>query len=264
MTNVITPKTNSSAGKSWLAHAKSSAEDASLRLFCFPYAGGAALIYRNWQKQLPPSIEVCPVQLPGRGHRLHEPLFTDIRPLVEAAAEGLVPYMDRPFAFFGHSMGALIAFELARLLRRESSLSPLQLFVSGRSAPQLPITDEPLHNLPEAEFRDGLRRLNGTPHEVLEHEELMEVMSPMLRGDFSVCETYAYSQEAPLDCPITAFGGLADLEVPRERVEAWSEQTNSAFLLRMFPGDHFFINTTQPSLLMALARELLQLVKVAA
>lgn len=161
-------------------------------------------------------------------------------------------------------MGALIAFELARLLRKEYGLSPLQLFVSGRNAPQLPITDSPLYNLPEAEFIEALRRLNGTPHEVLEHEELMQFMLPVLRGDFTVCETYAYSDDAPLDCPITAFGGVEDKDVRRERLESWLMQTNASFLLRMFPGDHFFINTARPSLLLALTRELLQLVRVVA
>ncbi|MGB7923136.1 MAG: thioesterase II family protein [Pyrinomonadaceae bacterium] len=249
--------------KSWLAPSKVSAS-ASLRLFCFPYAGGGAVIYRNWQERLPSSIDVCPVQLPGRGNRLYEPAFTDIRPLVKAAAEGLIPYMDKPFAFFGHSMGALIAFELARLLRKEYGLSPLQLFVSGRSAPQLPVTESPLHNLPEAEFIEALRRLNGTPHEVFEHEELMQFMLPLLRGDFTVCETYAYRDDAPLECPITAFGGVEDKEVPRERLESWVMQTKSSFMLRMFPGDHFFLNTAQQSLLLALTRELLQLVRIAA
>jgi medium-chain acyl-[acyl-carrier-protein] hydrolase len=249
--------------KSWLAHARISA-DAGVRLFCVPYAGGAAMIYRHWQERLPTYIDVCPVQLPGRGTRLHEPAFTNIKPLVKAAAEGLVPYMDKPFAFFGHSMGALIAFELSRLLRKEYGLAPLQLFVSGRSAPQLPLTESPFHNLPEDEFIEALRRLNGTPHEALEHDELMQFMLPMLRADFTVCETYAYSDDAPLDCPITAFGGVEDKEVPRERLESWVTQTSDSFLLRMFPGDHFFLNTARPTLLLVLARELQQLVRIAA
>lgn len=236
--------------------------EAKLRLFCFPYAGGGAAIYQTWPDNLPSTVEVCPVQLPGRGARMHEMLFNHVQPLASAAIEALLPYFDKPFAFFGHSMGALLSFEISRQLRKMGyGFSPSHLFISGRGAPQLPDTDPPRHDLPGAEFMAELRRLNGTPPEILENQELMQLMVPLLRADFAVCETYVYTEESPLDCPITVMGGLYDVDVGRDRLEAWREQTTGAFMLRVFPGDHFFLRTAQPLLLQILYKDLHQLVK---
>lgn len=229
---------------------------AGLRLFCFPYSGGAASVYYPWAEVMPAAIEVCPVQLPGHGTRLSEPLHTRLGPLVEAVAGALAPYLDRPFAFFGHSMGALIGFELARLLRRTRGLLPTHLFVSANSAPQLPDRNPPLHQLPEPEFLSKLRELNGTPEEVLRHAELRQLLFPILRADFAVCETYEYRPDAALACPISAFGGLGDSYVNREELAGWREQTTATFSVRMFPGDHFYLNTARPYLLQAVARDL--------
>jgi medium-chain acyl-[acyl-carrier-protein] hydrolase len=225
-----------------------------LRLFCFPYAGAGALIFRKWSGGLPADVQVCPVQLPGRGTRLTERPFTRLTPLVEALAQALEPLLDQPFAFFGHSLGSLISFELARRIRRAYGVQPVQLFVSAGRAPQIPHRDAPVHALPEKEFLAELRRLNGTPNELLEHKELMEIMLPPLRADFALYETYVYSVEAPLDCPISAFGGLHDYRVNDNDLEGWRLQTNGSFSLRMFPGDHFFLD--QPSLLRTLSRTL--------
>jgi len=229
---------------------------AKLRLFCFPYAGGAALIYSNWFKSLPPQVEVCPIQLPGRGSRVLEKLFTRMEPLVEAVARELRPLLDKPFAFFGHSMGAAISFEVARLLRREGAALPVHLFVSGRSAPQLHKPQRHAYKLPEAELIEELRRLKGTPAEVLEHPELMQVVLPLVRADFEVIQTYTAAAEPPLDIPLTAFGGLMDDDVSREDLEAWRAQTTRAFSLRMLPGDHFYLTTNQQLLLPLLSQEL--------
>lgn len=232
--------------------------ETKLRLFCFPYSGGGAHIFRMWANKLPALVEVCPIELPGRGTRLKEPLFTHLPPLVEALVQSLEKHLDKPFAFFGHSMGGLISFELARSLRRQHIPGPVHLFVSGRSAPQLPL-EPPMHLLPEAEFMNELRRLNGTPKEVLEHEELMQLMLPILRADFTICETYDYGPEPPLDCPITAFGGFRDESVTPDRVEAWREQTRATFLVHMLSGDHFFLHSAQAILLQILSQELNQL-----
>jgi medium-chain acyl-[acyl-carrier-protein] hydrolase len=229
---------------------------ANLRLFCFPYAGGGALTFRTWCDRIPATVELCSVELPGRGTRLQEPLFTRLTPLVEAIAPALLPYLDKPFAFFGHSMGAMICFELTRLLRLEYNIIPVHLFVSGRRAPQIPNQKPPIHALPEALFIEELRRLNGTPEAVLENRELMELVLPILRADFAIVETYTYINEPALECPITVFGGLQDREVERENLEAWQEQTRAAFALQMFPGDHFFLNSAQAMLLESLGRSL--------
>jgi medium-chain acyl-[acyl-carrier-protein] hydrolase len=233
---------------------------AKLRLFCFHYAGGGALSFRTWLDRLPPYVEVRPIELPGRGIRLLEPPFTRIEPLIQAMENALLPALDRPFAFFGHSMGAIVSFELARLLRENNHLSPLQLFVSGRRAPQIPDSDLPIHALPEPEFLKELRRYNGTSEEVLNNTELMQLLLPTLRADFAVLETYIYAPAPPLDCPITAFGGLQDWKASREDLEAWREQTNAAFSLQMFPGDHFFLYSSETLLLQAISQELHQLV----
>jgi medium-chain acyl-[acyl-carrier-protein] hydrolase len=231
---------------------------AALRLFCFPYAGGAANIFHSWSQSLPSSVEVCPVQLPGRGNRLPEPAFTGLELLVETAARELLPFFDKPFAFFGHSMGAIISFELANRLRLEQRREPVHLFVSGRHAPQIPEDETPTYNLPEKDFLDELRRLKGTPAEVLEHAELMQLMLPVLRADFELIQTYRFAARPLLDCPITAFGGMEDTEVTRESLEAWREMTTGAFKLRMLPGDHFFLNIARPLFLQTLARDLQQ------
>jgi medium-chain acyl-[acyl-carrier-protein] hydrolase len=228
---------------------------AVLRLFCFPYAGGGALVFRNWPDILPREIEVCAIQLPGRGNRLRETAFRNMSLVVEAVGEEIVSLLDRPFAFFGHSMGAIIGFELARLLRRGGHELPTHLFVSGHKAPQIPKTEPFTFNLPDAEFIQELQRLNGTPREVLDHPELMQMMAPLLRADFESIQTYTYQHEPPLDCPITALGGLQDPDISRETLEPWREQTTSTFNLRMFPGDHFFLNTEQARLLRVLAQE---------
>ena len=239
----------------WIAYRKPNPQ-ARLRLFCFPYAGTGASIFRTWSDSLPADVEVCPVQFPGRGTRLMETPFTQLSPLVQALAQTLLPLLDKPFAFFGHSLGALVGFELARQLRRQSGVQPVRLFVSADRAPQIPPRDRPIHALPEREFLGELRRLNGIPGKVLEEADLMQIMLPVLRADLAVYETYVYSSEPPLNCPISIFGGLQDHRVSRGDLEAWRDQTSVSFSLRMFPGDHFFWNTTQPLLLQALSKEL--------
>jgi medium-chain acyl-[acyl-carrier-protein] hydrolase len=232
---------------------------ARLRLFCFPYAGGGASIYRSWPDELPEQIEVCAVQLPGREARMHEQPFDRLPPLIEALAQALEPRLSPPFAFFGHSMGALISFELARRLRALGRPGPAHLFVSGRIAPQVPRRRPPVHALPEPEFVEQVQRLNGTPDAVLHHKELRELVVPRLRADFAINETYSYSAEPPLACPISAFGGLEDDRAPEEELAAWQLQTRGAWALRMFPGDHFFIRGAQAALLQALSLDLRRL-----
>jgi medium-chain acyl-[acyl-carrier-protein] hydrolase len=232
----------------------------SLRLFCFPFAGGGAQTFRTWHESLPPSVEVCVVQPPGRETRMRETPFSSVFPMVEALAPAIIPFLDKPFVFFGHSMGAILAFELARQLRREKRPLPECLIVSARVAPQVPIPRAPIHNLPQAEFIAGLKALNGTPKEVLEDESLMGLITPLLKADLAVHEAYAYQAELPLACDIFAFGGLQDAEAGREAVLAWREQTARKFLVRMVPGDHFFINSAQALFLRMLSSELYQII----
>jgi medium-chain acyl-[acyl-carrier-protein] hydrolase len=186
--------------------------------------------------------------------------FRRMPALVSALTDALLPLLDKPFAFFGHSMGAWISFELARRLQSKHRVEPLHLFVSGAGAPRVPSRELPLYALPEAEFIEAVGGLNGTPRELLESEELMQLMLPILRADFAVCETYTYRNGSILNCPITAFGGLQDRRLHRSDIKAWSEETNSSFHMQMFPGDHFFLHTAAPLLLPLLAAELNRLV----
>lgn len=231
---------------------------ARIRLFCFPYAGGGAAVFRGWGALAPPEIHVVPVHLPGRGNRFTEPALTRCDALVEQLADELEPYMDAPFAFFGHSMGAMLAFELTRRLRAGGKALPEHLLVAGRRAPQRPSDKRKLHGLPEDEFLQELRSLDGTPDEILEHPELMELFSPILRADFELCETYAFREDEPLDLPFSAFGGLEDPDVSRDDLMAWKEHTRGPFKLRMFPGGHFFLNGVRQQLVHALSEDLMR------
>lgn len=224
-----------------------------LRLFCLPYAGGGASIFRLWADKLPEEVEVCPIFLPGHERRMREPPFKRLQPLVEALEQALLPFMDVPFAFFGHSMGTLISFELIRHLRRNQQAGPVHLFASSFRAPQLPDRNPPLHQLPDAEIIDMLTRIGGTPQSILQHAELMKMLIPIMRADFELCETYVYAPEPPLDCPITAFGGEQDMLVSAQELEIWRTQTRGPFSVNLFPGDHFFLHDQQDALLRALA-----------
>jgi medium-chain acyl-[acyl-carrier-protein] hydrolase len=221
---------------------------AHLRLFCFPYAGGNTLSYRQWSTSLL-NLEIVLIQLPGRERRLSEPAFTDLNALIETLTAEILPYCDRPFAFFGHSMGGLIAFELTRSLRRHHHPQPLHLLLSGCRAPQLSSPHPPLHSLSDADFIEELRRYNGTPEAVLTNAELMQLFLPTLRADFTLIETYCHVAEPPLDRPITVFGGLQDAEVSPEDLEAWQIQTTKRLTRHMLPGDHFFLHSAQALLL---------------
>ncbi|MBN3960271.1 alpha/beta fold hydrolase [Nostoc sp. NMS8] len=229
---------------------------ANLRLFCFPYAGGSSAIFRTWPNNLPSNVEVYAVEYPGRGKQINSAPFTRLELLVEAIAPVLIPYLDKPFAFFGYSMGGLVSFELTHLLRSQYSLAPFQLFIAARRAPQIQFTKPLLHLLSDHDLQDELRKLNGTPKAVLESAELMEIFLPILRADFAVLETYIYTQKQSLECPITVFGGLQDQEVSHEALQAWREQTIAAFSLHEFNSDHFFIHSHQQLLLKLISQEL--------
>ncbi|NES24802.1 MAG: thioesterase [Symploca sp. SIO3E6] len=230
---------------------------AHLRLFCFPYAGGGASIFRLWAKELPSEIEVFPVQLPGRERRLRESPFSEISPLLQTLMQVLPHYLDRPFAFFGYSMGALISFELVRQLRRQNLPLPSHLLVSGRRAPQIPYQKPFTHQLSDADFIEDLRQKGGTPEAVLNNPELMQLFMPIMRADLGLNETYSYTTEPPLDCPISVLGSLEDTEVSREQLDAWREHTTGSFSLQMFPGNHFFlINEGRSLLLQAISDKL--------
>ena len=240
----------------WLILAKPNRKT-RLRLFCFPYAGGGASIFRQWQENMPEGVEVCAVQLPGRENRIAEPPFTRVSLLVDAMVEAFGTYFDVPFAFFGHSIGAKIAFELVRDLRRKKGVQPVHLFVSGSRSPHIP-EPRPLHLLLEHDFVRELRRFSGTPEAVMQSRDLMEMYLPILRADFSIDETYIYYEDNPLDCPISAFGGSEDKEANRQELDAWRQHTTGTFIVQMFQGDHFFIKSSQSLLLHSISQVLLR------
>jgi len=231
--------------------------DALLRLFCLPYAGGGSSAYRDWQAGFPPEIEVCPVQLPGRENRFLEPPATSMPILVRDLANGLGPFLDRPFALFGHSLGALVVFELCHELRSMGQPVARHLFVSAHRAPHLPDRRPPIHHLPDDAFVAELRRLNGTPEEVLGNSELMELVLPTLRADFTISETYRWTWRPPLDCPITVFGGRNDSETTPAELEAWRTHTRGALRVELLPGAHFFLHDSRSQLQAAILRQLM-------
>lgn len=228
--------------------------EAKVRLFCFSYAGGGASIFRSWGDSLP-GVEVCGVQLPGRETRIGETAYRRIGPLVDTLAEAIAPYLDQPFAFFGHSMGSLVAFELSRHLRRESGPQPVRLLLAAYRAPQLPNPNIKIYHLPDEVLKVVLRT-DGTPSSVLENDELMRAMLPTLRADFELCDTYEYVAEEPFGYPISIFGGQEDVRVSATDLEQWRAQTDAGSTFTRLPGSHFFLHASQDLLLKAIGREL--------
>ncbi|MCP3410280.1 thioesterase II family protein [Bradyrhizobium sp. CCGB01] len=226
-----------------------------MRLFCLPYSGGSAMFYARWRRLLPSWIDVRPVEWPGRGARMDEPLATDPHVLAAQLAGELGAQLDGPYALFGHSLGAVIAFELAHGLIDRGAPAPTILFASGAEAPAVrdgrkwrqPLSDEAL--------MQELRDLQGTPEEALSNAELMRSALPVLRADFLMCGAYVYRPRRPLPCPVHVFGG-ADDGTGREALEAWRQETSVSFALDILPGHHFFIHTQQAELIDRIGAEL--------
>lgn len=251
-----TRATYSTTGDGWL-HRPAIRTLAVVDLFCFSHAGGAASIFRSWPAELPSWVDVWAVQLPGHGSRWREPPVRTIPALVEALIPALSPHLRRPFAFFGHSMGAVLASEIARTLAGREAIAPRHLFVSSRRPSHMPGSDPNLHTLPDNEFiREIDRRYGGIPSELAQSPDLLELLLPVLRADIAALETFRPDKRDPLPCPISAFGGATDSLVPRNHLEAWRDQTNGPFRIRMFPGGHFYMNSNRAALLADIAATL--------
>lgn len=250
----MTTATSSAALDHWVARPVPR-PDAPFRLFCLPFAGGGTLLYRGWPYELSENIEVCAIQLPGREGRLKEEPYTCLRELVSDLADVLSPLLDRPYAFFGHSMGGLIAFELTRELIARGESAPQHLFVSGRRAAHIEDQDL-LHSLDDDEFTQALRRFNGLSERLFKNERLMRFFLPTLRADFHLFETHSHQESAPLPCSITAFGGEDDAEATTEQLAAWEEHTAADFSLHTYPGDHFFLRQHQSEMLLTIAEDI--------
>jgi medium-chain acyl-[acyl-carrier-protein] hydrolase len=223
----------------------------STRLFCLPYAGGSAAIYQEWQKQVAPQFQICAVELPGRGWRSTESLPLSIHALAHEIASSLHAHGETPFALFGHSMGARIAYEIARNLEAAGNRSLSCLIVSGSRAPFLPKVEPAFSNLSDSVFLDHIRQLNGTPPEIFADADLMSVVLPILRSDFKICEEYDLKEKHVLRIPITVLAGEEDTDISIADVEAWGTLTTERFETLKFPGDHFFIKSSEAAVVSA-------------
>jgi medium-chain acyl-[acyl-carrier-protein] hydrolase len=241
----------------WLAYRRE-LPSPRLRLFCL--GGGGASLFSLWDQGMPAGVEVCPIQPPGRENRLGETPGTRVPRMVESLSEALAPLMDRPFALFGHSVGALTMFELARKLRRQGPRSPEWLFASGYPAPDLPQRRPAVSHLVPPAFWQAMYDHFDMEAIVLQDRDLQSMLYPVLRADYELVETYAYREEAPLSIPLTIFGGSRDLETTKDELLAWQKHTTSRFRSRILEGNHMFISTQRIALVHELAQDLAQLV----
>ena len=228
----------------------------AFRLYCFPYAGGSSTIFRSWAAGVPADLEPVGVELPGRGRRIGEALLPDLDSLAFEAAEAIAATGDTRFALFGHSMGALLAFQVARRLRARGGPMPRHLFVSGCRAPHWHSDRKTVTVMSNEEFINTLRDLNGTPDSVLRNPELMDLVLPVLKSDFTAVDRWQYRPERTLNIPITAFGGRSDPHVSPDAMHGWRDHTQQEFQCRLFSGDHFFIHSNEGLMLDYMFRDL--------
>lgn len=224
-------------------------------LFCLPHAGAGASVYRDWAALLAPEVEVVPVQLPGRESRYKEPPLRSVSGITAELMEPLTDRLEPDFSLFGHSMGALIAYELTRALAARGT-PPRRLFVSGHRAPHLPPARSDAHLLPDPELLAVIEELEGTPPEVLAEPQLVRLMLPLMRADFEACETYSHPHESPLPVPVTALGGLRDPSVSVAEIRAWQHLTSAGFDAEIYPGGHFYLHELRDEVVAALLARL--------
>lgn len=231
----------------WLPYFEQPRPDAQVRLFCLPYAGGGASVYRSWSKALPSWIEVIPVQYPGREEWNREPPKRAVVEMVEGLVPAVTPWLDKPVVLFGHSLGGIVAYELATALEASFLNTPACLVVSASRAPHLPHCP-PIHHLPKAAFVEELRKFKGTPEEILHNAELMEHLLPILRADFLMRETYEFRPRPPLSCQVVALAGAADERISVNDLRGWKVHAGGGFQLEVFDGGHFFLRDVAPVL----------------
>lgn len=230
--------------------------DAGLRLVCLPYSGGRASNFNALAAELPGDIELCSIEFPGHGRRLRTPPLTRLRPLVEQVTDVIAERVRPPFVLLGYSIGALIGFEVTRELGRCGWPVPSALFVAASKAPNIRSSRPPLHQLSREALIEGLHRLAGSRNPLLDNEELVDVMLPVLRADLAMDETYIYEPGDPLPIPITAFGGSEDWSVTRAGLEAWRQHTAGEFNIVILPGGHFFLDSARTRFAQALTAEI--------
>ncbi|MES2220253.1 MAG: alpha/beta fold hydrolase [Acidobacteriota bacterium] len=230
---------------------------AAFRLFCFPHAGGAPATFFPWLAQFSDGIEVVCLQYPGRAHRLREQSATSVSQLVAGIAHEIDDFSEKPFAFYGHSLGGIVAFELARELRRLGRTGPHHLFIGAARPPQVASSRPPIHMLPDEEFIATVNsRYGGIPAAIAADSGAMEMFLPGLRGDFTAYETYQFSPSDPLSIPITVFGGEQDTAVSPDCLQGWEIHTDAAFDITLLAGGHFFPPASTQALIRVLERQI--------
>jgi medium-chain acyl-[acyl-carrier-protein] hydrolase len=228
-----------------------------LTLYCFAHAGGSPLAYARWTKFLPEEVRIRPLELPGHGSRLREPVLSRLDAVLAEVLPQIPGTPGERFALFGHSFGALVAYELARLLQQRGT-PPAALIAAGRNTPATPPTSDPIHRLPEEEFVGALGRYGGLPPELLDQRELLRMYLPALRADMQMTETYAHRPGVPLTMPVATIAGRRDHLTDPRGVLAWERETTAAFDLTFVPAGHFFL--TAQEFRSALASRLTRLV----
>ena len=242
--------------RNWIVYPRPRPASA-LRLFCFPYSGASPHVFYPWLDEFPDEIEIAPIQLPGYGARVYEPPRDDLPALISSLCRALVPHISGPFAFFGHSLGALVCYEVARELRRSGHPVPCRIFAAGRQAPHIATKFASVRELSRSEFVEVLRRFQGTPETLLRNPEMLDLFLPVIRAGFLLNESYIYRDEPPLACAISTFGGLDDDWVEQGDLLAWAQHTAGPFSARLFPGNHFFIHSAQSPIIGAICDDLL-------
>jgi len=223
--------------------------DAAVRLVCFPHAGGSAPFYFPVSAEIGPDVDVLAVQYPGRQDRRQEPLVADLHVLADQLADALDPWLDRPFAFFGHSMGATLAYEVARRFEARGKV-PAQVFVSGRRAPSQ-LRDERVHQGGEATIIADMKKLSGTDTRIFGEPELMGLLLPVIRNDYKAAETYAMRESGgpALTSPVTVLIGDDDPKSTVAEAEAWRDHTSGETVVHIYPGGHFYLVQHKDALL---------------
>jgi len=232
--------------------------DHRVRLLCFPPAGGIGTIFHTWAKKLSKQVEVLPAQLPGHIPRHQEAPLTDVNQIAEGAFAALESLPPLPTALFGHSFGGLLAFEVARRMQASGNPAAFVCLSASRAA-HLPFMGKPLHKLPDGELVDEIGKLNGTPPEVLAHAEMMSLLLPAIRADFTALETYQYQAGPKLTCPVHAVGGRRDEIAVQTDLEAWKEHTTSRFQLHMLDDGHHLLDRSKDALLNILNKAITEL-----